>query len=89
MFIASARNAKGYATWSSPDSRLVEKDTLQCVHCGGHWFVEPGSGIKRGWCTRCGGPHCGSQPCWTCVPLEQFVEQVERAVARQQLFQVL
>ena len=90
MFIASARKANGYATWSLPDNdHMTEKDTLMCVHCGLHWFVEPGSGTKRGWCMRCGGPHCGAPACHTCLPLEKFLDDIERAVARQRLFQVV
>lgn len=52
-------------------------DTLQCVHCGAHWIVQPGSGIQRGWCLNCRGPECGAQDCYTCVPFERWLEQME------------
>lgn len=78
MFNHSARNANGYAIWSNPDGKVEEKDTLQCVHCGAHWMVEPGSGIKRGYCLNCNGPHCGSKQCHTCIPLEKFIDTIER-----------
>ena len=81
MYEHSTRRAKGYAVWTEPGQRLIERDTLQCVHCGGHWLVEPGSGIKRGWCTLCSGPHCGGQGCWTCTPFERRLEQEERRAA--------
>lgn len=52
------------------DGPVVEHDTMQCVHCGAHWIVVPGSGRTRGWCMRCNGPHCGGQACWECIPEE-------------------
>jgi hypothetical protein len=53
------------------DFRTIEADTLQCVHCGGHWVVRPGSGRRRGYCMRCSGVTCGAEPCETkCVPEE-------------------
>lgn len=78
MYNSTARKAKGYATWTYPDKKAEEKDTLQCVHCGMHWIVEPGSGIQRGWCMNCNGPHCGSQECCNCVPLEKMMDIIER-----------
>lgn len=56
------------------DGPTIERDTLQCVHCMKHWVVQPGSGRRRGWCTRCNGPLCGAQECFTCVP---FIAKVE------------
>lgn len=51
--------------------------TLRCVHCGGHWVPRPGSGIVRGYCTRCAGPVCGAA-CAACVPLEQMLDNIEK-----------
>lgn len=73
-----ALRAKGYATWTHPDQKMEEKDTMQCIHCGAHWMVEVGSGIQRGWCTVCNGPHCGQQACCTCLPLEKMMDVIER-----------
>ena len=57
-----------------PDAPDFERDTLQCVHCMQHWMVEPGSGRRRGWCTRCSGPLCGAEECMkNCVPFEKKV----------------
>lgn len=53
-------------------------DTLQCVHCGGHWMPVPGSGRRRGWCYRCDGPLCGHDVCFTCIPEEKWLELCER-----------
>jgi hypothetical protein len=51
------------------DMGTVERDTLQCVHCGRQWTVQPGSGRRRGFCTYHGGPTCGAPPCDTCLRL--------------------
>jgi len=53
-------------------------DTLQCVHCGGHFVSVKGSGMRRGWCRHCNGITCGSQACDVCVPLEKQLEQIEK-----------
>jgi hypothetical protein len=70
--------ASGYVSIVSPDKPTVEGDTLQCVHCGGHFYTKPGSGMQRGWCTRCKGPHCGRNNCWECVPFMKKIEEMER-----------
>lgn len=56
-------------------------DTLQCVHCGGHWVPRAGSGTVRGWCPRCSGPVCGPT-CAACVPFEQRLDRAERRGTR-------
>ena len=66
----------GYITISDPDAGLIEADTLQCVHCGCHWEMKPGSGNMRGFCTRCNGPVCGPK-CRECVPIERGLENLE------------
>ena len=58
---------------------MVERDCLQCVHCQYTWFVEPGSGKERGWCTGCDGPTCGGKECQVCVPFMKRIEEWERA----------
>lgn len=57
----------------------VREPILQCVHCGYIWTPEPGSGRKRGFCTRCNGFTCGRKDCRknACLPLEQWLENVE------------
>jgi len=60
---------------------LREGQTLTCVHCGGMWEVQPGSGRSRSWCFRCNGPTCGSRECSrTCLPWERQMEIRERRV---------
>jgi hypothetical protein len=67
--------AAGYVRIDRPDGPPLEYDTLMCVHCNLHWYVEPGSGKQRGFCTLCNGPHCGGRNCWRCIPLEKKVEE--------------
>jgi hypothetical protein len=79
----TARKAAGHVVICG-DGPLVEHDTLCCVHCRRHWVVEPGSGIKRGWCRRCGGPTCGAEKCETvCEPFEFWLDEVERKASRE------
>lgn len=56
--------------------------TLRCPHCGGHFISRRGSGIKRGFCTRCKEITCGSPGCRSCKPLEKMLEEIERAATR-------
>lgn len=55
---------------------VVEVETAQCVHCGGHFPLRPGSGRVRGYCANCAGPVCGPQ-CAACVPTEVLLENLE------------
>ncbi len=71
----------GYMVTTDPVGGISEADTLQCVHCGCHWRVEPGSGKVRGYCTRCNGPICGPK-CQQCVPAEQQLENIEQGRSR-------
>src|SRR5688572_20876079 len=58
------------------DGHVVE-DTVQCVHCNGHYTPMKGSGIIRGFCRNCMGPVC-SPKCAACVPFERWLDQIER-----------
>lgn len=59
------------------DKPILEIGTVQCVHCGCHYPVRPGSGKIRGFCMRCNGPICGPG-CAECVPTEQMLENIEK-----------
>jgi len=80
MYQATARRSKGYAVWVYPDHHPVERDCLQCVHCQFTWFVEPGSGVERGWCQHCMGPTCGKPGCHECRPFLKQLEDAERRI---------
>lgn len=69
----------GHITLIDPgaDKPLLELGTLQCCHCGGQWFPQPGSGRIRGFCQNCNGPVCGPG-CAACVPTEQYLENLEK-----------
>lgn len=58
------------------DKPLLEVGTLQCCHCGCHWYPQPGSGRVRGFCQNCNGFVCGPG-CSTCVPTEQLLSNME------------
>lgn len=76
----TARRPMGTVIITDPTATqfTVERDTLMCMHCQGHWVVEPGSGRERGWCNSCRGPLCGLEACITiCVYWEDMIEQIE------------
>lgn len=52
-------------------------DTVQCVHCGGHFVMTKGSGAERGWCRNCNGMVCG-RTCAACTPFEQRLDDAEK-----------
>lgn len=75
------------------DKPTLEAMTLACVHCGGHFPAKAAvnnevygaeQAVKmrdagktmRGFCMNCNGPICGPD-CAECVPLEQFLENIE------------
>lgn len=60
------------------DAPLQEQATVQCVHCGGHWVPHPRSGTTRGFCMRCNGFICGPGCADKCVPVEQYLENLEK-----------
>ena len=67
---------QGWLFGTFPDGRTVEFETVQCVHCGGAFVLQPGSGKIRGWCHNCNGFVCGPG-CAACVPTEQLLENLE------------
>ena len=75
----------GYLVVTGPDG-MIERDTVQCVHCNAHYIVRPGSGKRRGWCTLCAGATCGKEACIPCVPFEKKLEAFE---ARERLMALL
>ena len=70
----------GTLTILGASGETTESDLLQCVHCGGHFTLNPGSGKTRGFCMNCNGPVCGKS-CEKCVPIEQWLENREAGVA--------
>jgi hypothetical protein len=52
--------------------------TQQCVHCGSHEVIIPGSKRKRGLCRICKGFVCGRKECMEhCVPFERKLDYSE------------
>lgn len=73
MYEASARSPHGGMTFDGPMGHM-ERDTVQCCHCGMHWMVEPGSGKIRGFCLKCMQVTCGSANCQACIPTERKLD---------------
>lgn len=80
------RTEHGTATFIDPgaDKPLLTVATVQCVHCGGQFAIQPGSGKIRGICTRCMGPVCGPG-CNECVPVEVLLESMEKGITPDQV----
>jgi hypothetical protein len=55
---------------------VSDGETVQCVHCGGHFFIGPGYTKGRGFCMNCNGFICGER-CQECVPWEKALEIAE------------
>ncbi len=73
----------GVLTVLDPDkSTIFEGNLRQCCHCSMVWIYKPGSGINRGFCSKCEDHICGKDVCFICYPAEQRDEDMERA-ARQ------
>ena len=68
----------GYFEYADRESdRKVRGATWQCIHCGCHYVVSPGSGRRRGWCLACNGATCGKDGCDVCVHMMQRIENCE------------
>ena len=71
----------GYVLITEPGKRDIESDTFTCVHCNRICHIHIGSGVERGFCFNCNGPHCGekrgTKNCWECVPFEAILEMKE------------
>ena len=51
--------------------------TLRCAHGGEHFVSVRGSGMRRGFCTRCIGVTCGDPAHDACIPWEARLEHME------------
>lgn len=72
-----SRHQGGELVINDPDMDMTTSlPTKQCVHCGLHWVVQPGSGKTRGFCMNCNGPVCGEK-CQECIPNERQLEARE------------
>jgi len=73
----AVRQPAGYTRTTGPYGEVVDCDTLRCCHCSFSWEVVAGSGVQRGFCTRCMGYTCGSPSCMVCIPYFQRLDNVE------------
>lgn len=69
------RGQAGVLVFSSiEDDGKAEIATLKCVHCGGHFPLDPKT---KHWCARCAGYVC-SAGCVDAVPEQQMLENIEK-----------
>src|ERR1700686_977735 len=54
-----------YFATTDGEGKKIEGECRQCVHCQFTWEFKPGSGIRGGYCLRCGGFLCARQECMT------------------------
>jgi len=78
MFESSVRKPSGTVIFTSPEGMISEADTVQCVHCGGHFQWVKGSGIKRSYCMACKGMTCGGASCVDHFPFEKKLDLYEK-----------
>lgn len=87
------RRPQGYATFSSPDAPVIERDTASCGHCNRVVFVKPGTASTVYLFPQMQGPDkeepgamcrvCMRAICLaccaqgSCTPLERRIEQME------------
>lgn len=82
----SVRNPASNIIITDPYAPKQECDLKQCVHCGGHWVFEKGSGKLRGFCQRCMGPTCGpncvaARP-GECKPQDKYLDELAKDARR-------
>ncbi len=78
MLSVTRRRPMGNVTITQPSGSVIEHDTSQCCHCGGHFVMKAGSGTQRGFCTRCHEVTCGSATCNPCIPFEEQLRILEK-----------
>lgn len=68
----------GFMVWADRESdKVVMADTFMCCHCGLHEQINPGSGKRRGYCSRCAKFTCGRKCCDVCIPIEQRLDNMD------------
>ena len=64
-------------------SKELAAEFCACVHCQRIWHVGTAIGdmlaqkVEFGFCAKCNGITCPNEKCQTCVPVEQWLENVE------------
>lgn len=69
------------------DTGTIERDMMQCVHCGCQWTIQPGSGKRRNFCAWHMGPTCGKPTCDCCMRKErgmQIIPETEQSYLQAQ-----
>lgn len=83
MISTRGKRIGGYAHWTNGDIGMpnIERDSITCIHCNQVVIVEPLKPLdeQTGWCMSCMKFICKDCIGKPCVPLEKWLEKVERA----------
>ena len=73
----------GYFTAYDGRGNKIEGETRMCAHCQFKWQYIPGSGKRRGFCSRCNGMLCGKDLCMRyCIPYMDKIEAMEKGLKK-------
>lgn len=78
MYAKTLRKSHGHIIIRHEDGSKIQADTKQCCHCGAHFVFVKGSGVLRGFCTKCHDITCGKIDCCKCEPYEKKIELIEK-----------
>lgn len=79
MFTHGVHKPAGVVLVTDFDGKLIENDTKQCCHCGGHFIVVKGSGKPHVHCGRCAADTCSNPRCMSgCYPIQKRFDDVEK-----------
>lgn len=94
FFIGPEIKSVGRAEFVPHDhGKVITVGTVQCCHCGKIWHLQPGSGKRRGICTRCKtdkepGITCGRPECDTCIGgVDRLLDNLEAGLPWNQALQ--
>lgn len=73
------RKASGVILMDDGDGKgeVEVATTMRCAHGGEHFISVKGSGITRGWCSRCHGVFCGIRHAH-CYPWQKQIDDYEK-----------
>ena len=69
--------ASGYIIMDDGNGPVETAATLRCVHGGENFISIKGSGIRRGYCTRCAGVTCGNPNHEICSDWRKRLDEYE------------
>lgn len=70
--------ADRFATGHILLDNVMVADTVRCIHGGEQFISLKGSGMRRGFCTRCMGRTCGAPEHDECLHWEKRLDLIEQ-----------